>query len=213
MELKWGFVRKVFAQSVSFTTKKTESNVLSSMKNWIPLVVISAQKNGQRKRFVSWSASHVTHLTTSILSGARSNKVKQQLREAWWVSLKTEQSCSELLSGSDTESAHLDYSNHAPRLRGVTFQAAKCRSAIISLRGKETRRAPRSGSNDVKMKSCRRYAPARFSISASAPVGGLIGLKRLTSRRWRSAEHDGRGVREEERRRGWWGIILKDRRK
>lgn len=45
-----------------------------------------------------------------------------------------------------------------------------------------------NGSND-KIKGYHLYAPAQFSISELAPVGGLIGLERGSSRGWRDAGH------------------------
>lgn len=57
--------------------------------------------------------------------------------------------------------------------------------------------AQQNGSND-KIKGCHLYAPAQFSISELAPVGGLIGLESSSSRGWRDAEHDGGGVGKED---------------
>ncbi len=95
------------------------------------------------------------------------------------------------------ESTHLHYLNvyHVLQLCRLTFQAAKCLSTIISSCGEEVCKTLQNGSND-KVKGYHLYAPAQFSISELAPVGGLIGLESCTSRGWRDAEHDGRGVRK-----------------
>lgn len=93
---------------------------------------------------------------------------------------------------------HLNVS-HVLQLCELTFQAVKCLSTIIPSCGEEVCKALQNGSND-KIKGSHLYAPAQFSISELAPVGGLIGLESCTSRGWRDAEHDGGGVRKKEKK-------------
>lgn len=72
----------------------------------------------------------------------------------------------------------------------LTSQAAKCLSDHhLLMRRPSLCKALQNGSDD-QIKGSHLHAPAQFSISELAPVGGLIGLERGTSRGWRDARYD-----------------------